>query len=156
MRESFPQMSAEELAKVINFLGYGSLSDSVWFIGIEEGLGEMGTGDANMNLKARGSFEETMDLYEAHRRLQRNENPIDIETKPPSTQVWRWIAKIMRARKGNSDWGDRNHAKEYVQYSLGRRGGGTFLTELSPIPARRSKDKKKLGPRTGLAHRLAK
>src|ERR1035441_6357369 len=105
MHESFSQMSAEELAKVINFLGYGTLSDSVWFIGIEEGLGEMDTGDAKTNLKARGSFEETMDLQEAHRRLQRNGNPIDIKTKPPSTQVWRWIAKIMRACEGNSDWG---------------------------------------------------
>jgi hypothetical protein len=67
--------------------------------------------------------------------------PIDIEKKPPSTQVWRWMAKVTRARNGCKDWADPQLAKKYVQFRLGRSEGETFLTELSPIPAKKATDK---------------
>jgi hypothetical protein len=44
-----------------------------------------------------------MDLYEAHLLLK-----IDFKTKLPSTAVWQWMAKIMRARDGHKDWKDLN------------------------------------------------
>jgi hypothetical protein len=77
-------LSNEEIATISNFLSYGSLHAPVWFIGIEEDLGQAGSHDIVKNLKARGSFAETVDLYKAHCRLQKHGQPIDIETKPPS------------------------------------------------------------------------
>ena len=62
-------LSADEIEKVLGFLGYGKSSGSVWFIGKEEGLGDMTSDDAIRNLKARGGFENVMDLYRAHRNL---------------------------------------------------------------------------------------
>jgi hypothetical protein len=151
-----PDLSTEELGRIVNFLGYGRPSAPVWFMGIEEGLGNMNSQDISQNLKARASFESTMDLREAHIRLRERGRPIDIENHPPSTQVWQWMAKIMLARQGYEDWRNlispnkdiqsraRGHiqscAKKYIQYQLGRSTNNTFLTELSPIPAAKTTD----------------
>jgi hypothetical protein len=83
-----PYLSTEEIGRIVNFLGYGRPSAKVWFMGIEEGLGNMNSQDISENLKARASFESTMDLREAHMRLREQGRPIDIENQPPSTQVW--------------------------------------------------------------------
>jgi hypothetical protein len=135
-------LSAEEIGGIASFLGYGSLSAPVWFVGFEEGLGRMDSEDAIRNLKARSSFESVMDLHEAHLRLREGGQPIDIERKPPSTQVWQFMAKIMRAFEGHEDWRNLDLAKEYIRLRLGRSKGDTFLTELSPIPAGDAADKK--------------
>lgn len=151
-----PELSTEEIGRIVNFLGYGRPSAPVWFMGIEEGLGNMNSQDISANLKARASFESTMDLREAHIRLRERGRPIDIEKQPPSTQVWQWMAKIMLARQRIEDWSDlistkediRSHArkhiqscaKKYIQYQLGRYNDNTFLTELSPIPAAKTTD----------------
>ncbi len=134
----------EEIEKIINFQGYGSLSAPVWFIGIEEGLGKMSEDDAKGNLKARGSFETVMDLRDAHLRLREGGQPIDIETRRSFTQVWQYMAKVMLARDGNKDWSELPFAEQYIRFRLGRcgnDGGETFLTELSPIPSNKSANK---------------
>jgi len=135
------RLSAEQLSRIVAFLGYGDVSAKVWFVGIEEGLGDMTSEDIVRNLTARGGFDETMDLRDAHRQLLSKGLPIDVEVNPPGTQVWRWMAKIMRADNGEAKWGDRMLAREYVQFRLGRIDGETFLTELSPIPALKATDK---------------
>ena len=139
MVEFHPNLSEEEIRAIVSFLGYGRPSAPVWFIGLEEGLGHMDSDDAIRNLKARGKFGRVMDLYDAHLDLEEKGRPINIENKPPSTQVWRWMAKIMLAVEG-LDWRDRNLAKDYVRFRLGRADGDTFMTELSPIPAGNAKD----------------
>ena len=101
----------------------------------------MDSADTIRNLKARGSFENVMDLHEAHLRLNENGHPIDIERNAPSTQVWQFMAKIMRACGGHEDWKDSASVKEYIRFRLGRSNGDTFMTELSPIPAGDTKDK---------------
>jgi hypothetical protein len=136
-------LSPEKITRIVGFLGYGRLSAPVWFIGIEEGLGEMTTLDASRNLKARANFEKTMDLHEAHKMLHKKGCPIDIENKPPSTQVWRFMAKIMLAYNGDDEWRNpkSGRVREYIQFQLGRYNGETFLTELSPIPAHGAADR---------------
>ncbi len=81
-----------------------------------------------------------MDLREAHLRLVRAGGPIDIEVDPPRTQVWQYMAKIMLARSGYKEWNSNRAVKEYIKKCLGRNGGETFLTELSPVPSGRSND----------------
>ena len=46
------------------------------------------------------------------------------------------MARIARALEGADDWADAADAADYVRRHLGRRDGTTFLTELSPFPAR--------------------
>jgi hypothetical protein len=136
------EMSIDEIERVVGFLGYGKSADSVWFIGKEEGLGNMGEDDAFKNLRARAKFDSVMDLYHAHLELRENGSPIDFERKIPSTQVWKFMAKIMRAREGCGNWADRVGVNEYIRTQLGRSEGQTFLTELSPIPASDGGDKR--------------
>jgi hypothetical protein len=134
----------EEIERIVSFQGYGSVSASVWFIGIEEGLGKMSDDDAKRNLKARGSFETVMDLRDAHLRLREGGQPIDIETKQSFTQVWQYMAKVMLARNGHTNWMELPVAEQYIRFRLGRRKddrGETFLTELSPIPAKSGQNK---------------
>jgi hypothetical protein len=145
MVERNPDLSTEEYEAIASFLGYGNPSAGVWFIGIEEGLGQIDDIEARTNLKARASFEKIMDLHKAHLLLQRGGQTIDIELNPPPTRTWRWMAKIMRANEGNADWNDLKLAEEFVRTRLGRTSRNmnrsTFLTELSPIPARGTNDK---------------
>ena len=133
-----PSMNA--ISKIASFVGYGNLAAPVWFFGFEEGLGRMKDGDAETNLKSRGNFNETMDLYNAHLGLVEGGRKVDIAVDPPTTQVWKFMAKIMLARSGCRDWLDPNLVKTYIKKDLGRSGGETFLTELSPIPSKCSRD----------------
>jgi hypothetical protein len=129
------ELSKGQVENIVGLLGYGNPAESVWFVGIEEGLGKANSGDAKKNLEARGSFNEIMDLRDAHhQKLREDGQLIDFDAKPPFTPVWQWIAKIMCASSGN-DW------REYVKSSLGRNHGDTFLTELSPIPSAKAADK---------------
>jgi hypothetical protein len=153
---NLPELSAEEVTSIVNFLGYGRPSAPVWFIGIEEGLGKMDDEDISANLKARAGFDSTMDLRDAHMRLREQGRPIDIENRRSFTQVWQWMGNIMVARRHDEDWSDlvstndgiqsqardriRERARQYIQLHLGRCGGDTFLTELSPIPAAKMAD----------------
>jgi hypothetical protein len=105
----------------------------VWFIGLEEGLGDANDDEAITNVEARGYFMPTMDLVDAHRTLRENGQFINLETKAKFTQVWTFMAKIMRARAGEADWPEIEAANAYVRKYLGRQNGETFLTELSPI-----------------------
>ena len=80
-----------------------------------------------------------MDLRQAHLRLTRHGRQIDVEMEAPPTQVWRWMARIMLAAE-KGDWESRDTVESYVRTRLGRANGDTFLTELSPIPARHGRD----------------
>jgi hypothetical protein len=136
LNESRLELSIEEVENIIGFLGYGNPTGSLWFIGIEEGLGGADSAEAVHNLKARGTFPAVMDLRDAHHtRLRENGTLINFDARPPLTPVWQWAAKIVRAYEGNDDWRDVSSANEYVRYHLGRSDGTTFLTELSPIPS---------------------
>ena len=141
-------LNEEEVSGISGFLGYGQPERSVWFVGLEEGLGKSTDTEARENLRPRSRFQRVMDLRDAHLTLKENQAPIDIETKATFTAVWIYVAKIMLAVEGHKDWssGSKNRkeilesAKDYVRFKLGRRVGCTFLSELSPIPTKRSAD----------------
>jgi hypothetical protein len=140
-------LSAPEIEKIVGFLGYGRPDAPVWFIGLEEGLGNMSSAEAVNNLKVRASFEAVMDLRRAHNsRLWEKGSLIDWDKNPPNTQVWQYMGKIMRACNQHMDCcSNLKAAKDYVKLRLGRSDsnvGQTFLTELSPIPAANGKDKR--------------
>ncbi len=146
MDEPQLDLSIVEINRIVGFIGYGRPNAPVWFVGIEEGLGDMSSSEAVRNLKARASFETIMDLRHAHHsRLWEKGAPIDWDKSPPKTQVWQYMSKIMRACSGHSDCcSNLDAAKDYVKMRLGRSNdkiGQTFLTEISPIPAANGKDK---------------
>jgi hypothetical protein len=136
-------LSIEEISRIVAFLGYGNPSAPVWFVGIEEGLGNMNSAETLKNLKARGRFESTMDLRDAHLLLEEGGQPIEIQNKRNFTPVWEYMSKIMLARSGKSksEWQNLEAVRQHVRHKLGRANGETFLTELSPIPSKKASDK---------------
>jgi hypothetical protein len=139
-------LTEEEISGITGFLGYGNPQRSVWFIGLEEGLGNSSDAEARDNLKPRSQFSPVMDLYDAHIRLQEDRKPMNIETKSGFVQEWHFMAKIMLFLNGCKDWSDRGPnqkailAKDYIRFKLGRAGSDTFMTELSPIPRKHTAD----------------
>jgi hypothetical protein len=88
-------LTSEEIQKIVGFAGYGRPDAPVWFLGLEEGLGDMSSAEAIKNLKERLRFDEVMDLRCAHhKRLWENGSPIDWgvsgQTKqfPNESLVW--------------------------------------------------------------------
>jgi hypothetical protein len=143
-----PDLDNASINRILGFLGYGNPGAAIWFIGLEEGLGRMKKGETEndevwQNLRQRGAFDEVMDLVTAHRKLREKGGLIDLENEciPITTQVWIWMARIARAYSGANDWSDIAQAKRFVRRNLGRCSGTSFLTELSPIPCARTKDR---------------
>jgi hypothetical protein len=71
--------------------------------------------------------------------MKMNGLPIDIENRERFRRIlqpWLWMSRIVAVHLGKFDWQDRDAVKTYVREKLGRRGGHTFLTELSPLPRR--------------------
>lgn len=133
-------LSPEQIESIAMFRGYGRSNACIWFIGLEEGLGCSSDDDFWPNLHARAGFHPVMDLVHAHELLHEGGATVDIARKTSFTHVWTWMARIVRAHLGESDWSSLEKAKEYVRSCLGRSNGDTFLTELSPWPRRRRSD----------------
>lgn len=126
-------ISREELDKLLNFKGYSNLDAPIWFLDMEEGTG--GSNDpaaieANIRTRAQ-HFQPVEDLVESHLHFG-----YDIPAQRKFTQVWLWMAKLVRGINGEPDWTDTEKAKHYVRTQLGRKDGDTFLTELLPLPAK--------------------
>jgi hypothetical protein len=141
-------LSDQEKRGLLSFIGYGSPSAPLWFIGAEEGLGGKMLGDEERkNLRARGAWNEVMDLCAAHLTLTESGAKIDIrEKRKGSIAVWLWMSRIARAFEGSRDWNEKERAREYVQTRLGRlnetKSPTTFLTELSPVPEKKTGEPK--------------
>jgi len=63
----------------------------VWFVGLEEGLGDMTSDEARENIKQRAHFSEIMDLREAHLRLKEKDKRLMSKLtplKPRSGSGW--------------------------------------------------------------------
>lgn len=140
-----PDLTCDNAKRILSFIGYGTLSAPFWFIGLEEGLKSDDHEDLQHNLRSRGAWLQTMDLAEACLRLRDNRSPLNIESyKYAWTPTWWWMARVCRYLTCGPDSGTdekaKNEAKKktknYVRHNLGRKNGQSFLTELSPIPAR--------------------
>lgn len=125
-------ITKEQGEKLFRFLGYGNPNASYWFIGMEEGTSGDDEIQDNIDVRIR-LFDDVMDLHIAHDQ-QHLKWPICEQSKYPS--VWVFMAKIVAALKGKSDWADTMKAKAYICEHLGCAGQETFLAEMLPLPKR--------------------
>jgi hypothetical protein len=112
-----------ELEHLLNFIGYGKLSASVWFLGMEEG----GGGEAN--IRARLKFRLVEDCAEAHKLLGIPEFHTGYKI---IQRTWRGMCYIMLRLEGKPV--DRESIRHYQADYLGRFQGTSLLCELLPIP----------------------
>ncbi len=109
-------------------LGYGSPAAPLWFLGMEEGLGD----ELNAVLREFLKRPQPFDSFE-HMCLSLKH--------PPKTPTWRIMAKLARRLQLKAaDWDDPRRALEYVVSHLGTAKGDTLLLEMLPLPAKKATD----------------
>jgi len=116
-------LSDDELACLLKFIGYGSLSAPVWFLGMEEG------GGGEDNLRQRLAFEAVEDCKKAHANLGITRFHGD---RPRIQRTWRSMCYIMLSLGGQEP--TTAAIRDYQATKLGRSNGETLLAELMPIP----------------------
>ncbi len=116
-------LTDQQLAHLLDFIGFGSLSGSVWFLGMEEAGGGEG------NIRTRLQFEPVEDCALAQRELGNSTMHWGKRLIQPT---WRGMCVIMLRLAGQSP--TREAIRSYQAEKLGRFGGDTLLTELMPIP----------------------
>ncbi|MDA0263981.1 MAG: hypothetical protein O3A93_07190 [Chloroflexi bacterium] len=118
-------MTADELANVLNFEGYGNKSARYWFIGMEEGGGSMD----QLTTRVHTFDPHVEELESAIMKLG-----FDINLYVPT---WRVMSKLILAMDGADEWWETASAKRYQAEKLGRFKGDTFLADLMPLPCPR-------------------
>lgn len=117
-------LTAAQVEKLLAFRGYGNRNAPFWFVGMEEG----GSSNAE-DLRIRADrFSRIEDLAESHKHFKSH------DMAKLTTSTWRLMSSIVGHLKGESNWWDREFAREYQTNHLGRLDGETYLTEILPLP----------------------
>lgn len=112
-----------ELAHLLDFIGYGSLTADVWFLGMEE------AGGGEANIRTRLQFQVVEDNAKAHKLLGVTKLHWG---KRVIQRTWRGMCYIMLRLENLEP--SRENIRNYQAEQLGRTHGNTLLTELMPIP----------------------
>jgi len=123
-----PQLTKEQIQRLLKFKGYGNPAGCFWFIGMEEG----GSPRMCELLERATVWDEIEDLAGASR-------PWDLKFPDPKLRkwmTWTWwnMCRIVGRLRGNAQWSDKEVVREYQFHHLGRRGDESFLTEILPLP----------------------
>lgn len=110
---------------ICQFLGYGNPDTPVWFLGIEEGGGDV------EQLRIRATWKPFVDCKDAHERL--GITKFHCTENPAYQPTWNGMCWVMLGLGGNPN-STLEQRKTYQAEKLGRSGGCTFLTELYPLP----------------------
>ncbi len=113
----------DQLERLLNFVGYGSLDANVWFLGMEE------AGGGEENIRTRLQFRTVEDNANAHKLLGVTKHHSGKRSIQPT---WRGMCYIMLRLEGQAP--TRENLRTYQAEKLGRFNSNTLLTELMPIP----------------------
>jgi len=122
-------LTDKELTHLLEFVGYGSLNASFWFLGMEEG------GGGESNLRTRLQFDTIEDCAKAHRLLGVTKYHSGRRNIQPT---WRAMCYIILAMSGQEP--TQKAIRNYQAESLGHSDGETLLVELMPIPKKAIND----------------
>jgi hypothetical protein len=122
------------LAKLSQFVGYGSKDAKVIFIGIEEKTDDDKDAKSyEKRLAIQSKLEPFTDLQELCDQLDGLYNPQKSGPQPQPT--WRPLCSVMLGVDGKLDQMDDDRAIfEYQRSRLGRIPGDSLLAELLPVP----------------------
>src|SRR5690349_19823422 len=87
-------LNKDELENLLRFVGYGTLSGPIWFLGMEEAFTPRSGFNHEDNLRIRAAFPPVIDVQEAHTLMQAEYwegGSVDV------SHVWKWAAKLTRA-----------------------------------------------------------
>lgn len=124
-------MRPETIARLSNFIGYGSSDPDVVYLGIEEADGGVDT----IGIRVE-HFDDIEDLRLAQEKLRTYGGlggPFDTPNRDP-VQQWNTAAIFTLALAGHADHSRRENWRTYWRHRLGRRDSESFLMECFPIP----------------------
>lgn len=116
---------------VSTFCGYGTLKESLWLIGPEEGGGRTASElIARLDAWSALGSKPVVDLGEFHELL----GVMKYVTQPGAhiQPTWGKLTRLVLASRGES--ATEKAVREYQATKLGRVGGDTLLGELMPLP----------------------
>ena len=122
------ELTTAQIEKLLAFRGYGNPNGRFWFVGMEEGGGDI----ESLRIRA-DKFSNLEDLAESHQRFESHDMSNLIST-------WRIMSAIAGRIGGITDWWDPEYARNYQLNHLGRTNGETYLTEILPLPKRSLND----------------
>ncbi len=116
---------------VHRFYGYGTYTESFWFIGMEEGGGdsEAEVQDRIHAWDSRGNC-ELEDLAEYHRVIGVDRH---FSSSPILQKTWAKLIRLLLGAQGRSI--STEHIRAYQRDQWGRSDGNTCLIELLPLPS---------------------
>lgn len=113
-------LTRDHLDRLLAFKGYGNPAGRFWFLGMEE----YGAATVDALTRRAKEYREIEDIACVHTNM----------TKLRPT--WATMSKIVLRLNGDPNWSARQAFRAYQRDELGRHGHETFLTEVSPLPAR--------------------
>ena len=116
------KLTTAQIKKLLVFRGYGNPNGRFWFVGMEEGGGDI----ESLRIRA-DKFSNLEDLAESHQRFVSHEMSNLIST-------WRIMSAIAGRISGVADLWDPEYARNYQVNRLGRTNVETYLTEILPLP----------------------
>lgn len=147
--EELKKLIEERISKECEFLGYGILKNSIWFIGMEEGFDDSGKqGNWKENLKKRfeaTNKKEVVDIYNDMEGVTDHtkwfENPEKLKKKPSLQTTYKELVRILLIIKGDADEKiiDRDIIRKFQKDDLGKTDKKELpehcLLELMPLPS---------------------
>ncbi len=127
MLDKRPDMNGltdSQISRLLEFVGYGSLSAPVWFIGLEE------AGEGEDRLLVRTTFDRIMDILKAHEQLELIDN---FGEDAVQQRTWWNMCQVMLLLSGIPDPSSQDRLT-YQTQRLGRREGETLLIEAMSVP----------------------
>jgi hypothetical protein len=130
-------MISKEIVRscLYNWLGYGNLNGTVWFIGTEEGGAEIwrqATQTLESSLNHRSRFELSMDFRQVWEEIY--DIPLESFRGPC---VWRYMAAFLMSLKGETVTTENINSFVFRDKELGSINSDHFMCELLPLPKRR-------------------
>jgi hypothetical protein len=134
MGQAIPNSSFEKLVRacLYNWLGYGNVDGSIWFIGVEEGGAEVWrnqTRTLEESLYLRSNFGLSMDFKYVWEDLY----SIPLESfKGPN--VWRYAAAFLLEYEGLPSSPEHINDLIFKSKHFGIKEGNHFICEMFPLP----------------------
>lgn len=121
--------------RIDNFLGYGNLDSDIWFIGMEEGLGDEKTLEKRF---LRTNNKRVVDIQDDIKGITDHEIWFseNLRIQPTWSKLIR-ILLVLNSEEGD----DREKIREFQKNCFARKDSNHCILELMPLPCKSTKDK---------------
>ncbi len=138
--EGETQLNDELVEEFVHGLfGYGNLDARLWFVGMEEGGGDLFNGvAAHLEMWAKLGKGTTLDIRESGQHPDRREHAKWFIEHPNIQKTWSPLIRLLLAYRGEEP--TMEAVRTYQRDELARADGNECLLELLPLPSPSTND----------------